>query len=109
MLASEYNLVEKFNVLRGLMDRFTVMYPQLQNIDFRRDVQRLDVPVFTLDGAAELSARCDLTHEWFNILKASTKRMFTLKIAAHSAAFEQFETFGTIMRETVLPATCRGH
>jgi proline iminopeptidase len=105
VLASEYNLVEKFNVLRGLLDMFTVLYPQLQEIDFRRDVQRLDVPVYILDGAAELAARRDLTLEWFNALDAPTKRMFTLENAAHSVAFEQFEAFGTIMRETVLPTT----
>jgi proline iminopeptidase len=105
VLASEYNLIEKFNVLRGLMDMFTVMYPQLQEIDFRRDVQRLEVPVYILDGAAELAARRDLAHEWFNALDATTKRLFTLENAAHSVAFEQFEEFGTIMRETVLPAT----
>ena len=105
VLASEYNLVEKFNLLRGLMDMFTVLYPQLQELDFRRDVQRLDLPVYILDGAAELAARRDLTHEWFNRLDAPTKRMFTLENAAHSVAFEQFEAFGTIMRETVLPAT----
>ncbi|MEO7909595.1 MAG: alpha/beta hydrolase [Roseiflexaceae bacterium] len=105
VLASEYNLVEKFNVLRGLIDTFTVMYPQLQEIDFRRDVKRLEVPVYILDGAAELSARRDLTVEWFNALDAPTKRMFTIENAAHSVAFEQFEVFGTIMRETVLPET----
>jgi hypothetical protein len=105
VLASEYNLVEKFNVLRGLMDMFTVMYPQLQEIDFRRDVTRLNVPVYTLDGAAELAARRELTHEWFNALEAPTKRMVTLESAAHSVAFEQFETFSTMMRETILPTT----
>ena len=108
VLASEYNLIEKFNVLRGLIDMFTVMYPQLQEIDFRRDVQQLDVPVYILDGAAELAARRDLTHEWFNALQSPTKRMFTIENAAHSVAFEQFEQFGTIMRETVLPATYPG-
>jgi len=46
VLASEYNLIEKFNVLRGLMDTFTVLYPQLQELDFRRDVTRLAVPVY---------------------------------------------------------------
>jgi proline iminopeptidase len=70
-------------------------------------VKQLDVPVYILDGAAELSARRDLTHEWFNALQAPTKRMFTLENAAHSVAFEQFEQFGTIMRKTVLPATYR--
>lgn len=107
VLASEYNLIEKVNVLRGLFDMFTVMYPQLQELDFRRDVPRLDVPVYILDGAAELTARRNLSHAWFNALDAPTKRMFTLENAAHSVAFEQFEAFDTIMRETVLPETYR--
>jgi proline iminopeptidase len=31
--------------------------------------------------------------------------LFPIANAAHSVAFEQFETFGKIMRETVLPET----
>ncbi len=60
VLGREYNLVEKVSVMRGLMDMFATMYPQLQNIDFRRDVPRLEVPYYMLDGAAELSARRDV-------------------------------------------------
>jgi proline iminopeptidase len=108
VLASEYNLIEKFNVLRGLLDTFTVLYPQLQELDFRRDVQRLEVPVYILDGKAELSARRDLTLEWFNALEAPDKQLYPIENAAHSVAFEQFEQFGTIMRETVLPETYQG-
>ncbi|MBK7895547.1 MAG: hypothetical protein IPJ90_11855 [Anaerolineaceae bacterium] len=54
--------MEKVNVLRGLIDMFTVMYPQLQEIDFRQDVPSLDVPVYILDGAAELAA--GVTWSW---------------------------------------------
>ncbi len=108
VLASEYNLIEKFNVLRGLMDTFTVLYPQLQELDFRRDVTRLAVPVYILDGTAELAARRDLTLEWFNALEAPGKQLYPIENAAHSVAFEQFEQFGAIMRETVLPATYPG-
>lgn len=61
IFGSEYSFIEKVNVLRGLIDMFTVMYPQLQGIDFRRDVPRPEVPVYILDGAAEqLSARREL-------------------------------------------------
>ena len=105
VLASEYNLIEKFGVLRGLMDTFTVMYPQLQQIDFRRDVKRLEVPIYILDGTAELAARRDLMLEWFGALKAPKKQVFTLENAAHSVAFEQFEMFDKIMLETILPET----
>lgn len=41
VLGSEYDLVAKTNVLRGLIDMFTIMYPQLQELDFRVDVPRL--------------------------------------------------------------------
>jgi pimeloyl-ACP methyl ester carboxylesterase len=107
VFGSEYNLIEKFNVLRGLIDMFSVMYPQLQRIDFRKDVTRLEVPVYILDGAAELTARRDLALEWFNALKAPKKQLFTLEHAGHSVVFEEFEAFKRIMLETVLPETYR--
>lgn len=105
IFGSEYNLVEKVNVLRGLLDMFAVMYPQLQNIDFRKTVKQLEVPVYLLDGAAELKGRRDLALEWFDLLKAPRKQRFTFENAAHSVAFEQFEAFSKIMIETILPET----
>jgi pimeloyl-ACP methyl ester carboxylesterase len=105
IFGSEYNLVEKVNALRGLIDMFSVMYPQLQEIDFRKDVTRLEVPVYILDGAAELTSRRDLLLEWFAGLEAPSKQLFTFENAAHSVAFEGFETVHKIMTETVLPET----
>jgi pimeloyl-ACP methyl ester carboxylesterase len=84
---------------------FTVMYPQLQGIDFRRDVRRLAVPVYMLDGAAELTSRRDLALEWFNRLEAPQKRVFTFENAAHSVSFEQYQAFYKIMLETITPET----
>jgi len=104
IFGSEYDLVEKVNVLRGLLDMFTVLYPQLQGIDFRRDVLRLDVPVYMLDSAAELTARRDLALQWYDALEAPRKQMFTFENAGHSVAFEQFEALHQIMREIVAPA-----
>ena len=105
VMGSEYNLVEKVNVLRGLIDMFTVMYPQLQDIDFRQDVPRLEVPVYILDGAAELAARRDLALEWYNQLEAPGKRIYTFDNAGHSVAFEQFTALHQILTGTILPET----
>ncbi|MEG3877978.1 alpha/beta hydrolase [Microcoleus sp. herbarium7] len=102
---SEYSLVEKVNVLRGLVDMFSIMYPQLQALDFRQTVKKLEVPVYLLDGAAELSGRRDLALEWFETLQAPRKRQFTFENAGHSVVFEQFEAFSQIMRDTILPET----
>jgi proline iminopeptidase len=108
ILGSEYTLVEKVNLFRGLLDMFSVMYPQLQGIDFRRDVPRLEVPLYMLDGQSELTARRDLALEWYAQVEAPRKRLFSFENAAHSVSFEQFEAFGRIMTETVLPETYPG-
>ena len=105
IFGSEYNFIEKFNVLRGLIDMFTVMYPQLQGIDFRRDVPRLEVPVYILDGGAELPARRDLALAWYAQLDAPVKRLYTFENGGHSVAFEHFEALQQILTTTVLPAT----
>ncbi|MCL4262932.1 MAG: alpha/beta hydrolase [Anaerolineae bacterium] len=105
VLGSEYNFVEKVNVFRGFLDTAFILYPQLQGLDFRQDVPRLDVPLYVLDGAAELDARRDLALEWFEQVDAPIKRIFTFKNAAHAPAFEHFEAFTDIMTETVLPET----
>ncbi len=105
LLGSEYSLVEKVNVMRGLIDMFTLMYPQLQQIDFRQDVTQLDVPVYILDGALELPARRDLALEWYEQLNAPHKQRYTFDNAGHSVAFEQFSALHQILVETILPET----
>lgn len=105
VLGSEYTLIEKVNVVRGLIDMFSVMYPHLQGIDFRVDVPRLEVPVYILDGEHELSARRDLALDWFNQLQAPSKQLFMFADAGHAVAFEEFQAFHQIMTGTVLPET----
>lgn len=105
IMGSEYSLIDRVNVLRGLLDMFTVLYPQLQQIDFRRDVPRLETPIYILDGAAELRARRDLMLEWYEMLDAPIKRRFTFENAGHAVAFEQYEAFHTIMNEVIVPET----
>ncbi|OPY29292.1 MAG: Alpha/beta hydrolase family protein [Methanocella sp. PtaU1.Bin125] len=109
VMASEYGLIEKVNVLRGLFDVFVVMYPQLQDIDFREDASRLEVPVYLMDGDHELAARHDLAVEWYEGLEAPKKGIFPIANAGHGAAFEGFREFTRIMNEVVLPETYPGH
>jgi pimeloyl-ACP methyl ester carboxylesterase len=108
VLAQEYNLVEKVNVMRGFMDEASLMYPQLRGLDFRRDVPRLDVPVYIFDGEAELTARRALALEWFEMLDAPSKAMFRFAGASHTVAMEQVDAFHQILLETILPETYPG-
>ena len=105
ILGSEYTFIDKVNVLAGLLDMFTVMYPQLQDIDFRSDVPHLDVPVYLMQGRYELASRDGLARDWFTHLQAPDKQLFTIENAGHSAAYEGYQEFHRIMTEVVLPAT----
>jgi proline iminopeptidase len=105
ILGSEYDFVDKANAIRGLVDTFSLMYPQLQDIDFRSDVPELEVPVWILDGAHELRGRRDLAHEWIDQLSAPSKHVVTYADAGHSVVFEQADAFHRLMVEQIVPAT----
>jgi pimeloyl-ACP methyl ester carboxylesterase len=97
VLGSEYALIDRINVMRGLADTFATLYPQLQGIDFRRDVPRLDVPIYLLEGEHELAGRRSLADEWYRQVQAPTKRRYTFPDAGHSVAFEQYQALNRVM------------
>lgn len=101
----EYDLVEKVNVMRGLIESFAALYPQLQDVDFRRDVPRLDVPVYMLRGTGELAARDDLAVAWFWALQAPRKRMYVLDHAGHAVLTERPDRLRAVLTGTVVPET----
>jgi pimeloyl-ACP methyl ester carboxylesterase len=105
MLGSEYALMEKANVLRGLIDTFEQLYPQLDGLDLRESARKLDVPVWILDGAAELPARRSLALAWFDLLEAPRKELVTFEEAAHAVAFQQADEVQRLLVEEIIPTT----
>jgi len=105
LLASEYDLNNKANAVRGLFDTFAIMYPQAYDVDLRTDVPSLDVPVWILDGAAELDGRRELALDWAASLRAPSKRVVTYDDAAHSVAFEQVDAVLRLLTDEIIPAT----
>lgn len=65
LLVEEYTLLEQIHALGAMMDTFSVLYPQLQEIDFRVDATKLDVPVYLVQGRHEAAGRAELANEWF--------------------------------------------
>lgn len=97
VLADEYRGLERVNVLRGLLDLFSVLYPQLQQVDLRRDAVELKVPVIMLEGEHELAARTRPAREWFEALRAPDKQHHVLPAAGHSVAFEQADVLRSLL------------
>ena len=99
--AEEYGPLDKLNKLKAIIDMASVMYPQLQGIDFRIQVPRLEVPVYVVAGAHELPARSVSAREWFDRLDAPVKQWITFEGSGHVPQFEEFGRFREVMRGIV--------
>jgi proline iminopeptidase len=105
LFVGEYSLMEQVHNLGAFLDVFAVLCPQLQNIDFRKDVTRLTVPVYFVEGRHEARGRAQPFQEWFKLLKAPRKQLIVFDTSGHRPLFEQPELFHQIMTDTVLRET----
>jgi pimeloyl-ACP methyl ester carboxylesterase len=100
----EYTLIDKINYFRALNDVFTVLYPQMQTYDFRRDTPVLKVPVYFLVGENDVNGT-ELSVDYFHKLQAPLKRLYIFAQGSHGEIFTQPERFANIMINTVLRET----
>jgi len=105
LFVREYSLVDQVHSLGAFFDTFAVLYPQLQNIDFRVDVAALQVPVYLMQGRYEARGRAVLADEWFAQLQAPTKQLIVFDHSGHRALFQEPERFRDVMTGTVLAQT----
>jgi pimeloyl-ACP methyl ester carboxylesterase len=105
LFVEEYTLLEQIHIFAGVLDTFSVLYPQIQQIDFREDAIKLEVPVYLVQGRHEARGRAELADEWFTQLRAPSKQLIELDTSGHRPLFEQPRQFHEVMTETVLAET----
>lgn len=101
LFVREYTLLEKLHALPAFLDTFALLYPQLQEIDFREDVRSLDVPVYIVAGRHEARGRAVLAEEWFDLLAAPSKEWVEFEDSGHRPHFEEPERFAEVMRDVL--------
>jgi pimeloyl-ACP methyl ester carboxylesterase len=95
----EYTLLEKAHTLNSMMDTWQAQYPDLQGVDLRTDVPRLDVPVYFMEGAHEMRGLAEPFAQWFDLLDAPTKRLVVFATSGHRPMFEQPARFVDAMTQ----------
>jgi pimeloyl-ACP methyl ester carboxylesterase len=101
LFVPEYSLMDKLNAFPGFLDTFAILYPQLQQIDFRDDVPALDVSVYIVLGKHEVEGRAVLATEWFEMLAAPSKELIVFEHSGHRPLFEEPAHFAAIMNRVV--------
>lgn len=104
LFVPEYTFMDRVNAFRGFLDTNGTLYPQLQAIDFREDVPRLEVPVYMVLGEHEARGRALLAEEWFDMLEAPQKEWAIFEGSGHRAHFDRPGLFADLMGR-VLEAT----
>ena len=105
LFVAEYTLTEQVRSMAALVDTFALLYPQLQEVDFRRDVRRLEVPVYVVGGAHEAPGRAVLACEWFAALSAPSKQLIEFDNSGHTPHLDEPGRFAIFMADVVLKQT----
>jgi pimeloyl-ACP methyl ester carboxylesterase len=101
----EYGWLDRVYYLLGLMNTFNVVYPQLQDTDFRLDAASLDLPVYFILGRHDMNNPYQIPEEYFNLLEAPSKQLYFFEDSGHGMIWEEPEKFRDILINTVLPET----
>jgi pimeloyl-ACP methyl ester carboxylesterase len=101
----EYGWLDRLYNLLSLKDTFNVVYPQLQEFDFRLDAASLDLPVYMILGRYDINGTYWIAEEYFDLLQAPLKQLYIFEDSGHGMIWEEAEKFHDIMINTVLPAT----
>lgn len=101
----EYALIDQVHLIGAFLDTFSVLYPQLQDIDFRETATDFEVPMFFVQGANEADGRAELFDEWYPMVDAPIKELAVLETSGHRPLWEQPDEFVDFMVDTVLART----
>lgn len=93
------------HLVAGFLDTFSVIYPQLQDIDFRRSATTFDIPMFFVEGAHEADGRAKPFTTWYPMINAPIKDLAVLDTSGHRPLWEQPGKFVDYMVNTVLAQT----
>ncbi|MCC6147252.1 MAG: alpha/beta hydrolase [Anaerolineaceae bacterium] len=103
----EYGWLDRIYYLLGLMNTFNVVYPQLQEMDFRVDAAQPNLPVYIVLGRHDMNNPFQIPEEYFNLLEAPTKELIFFENSGHGMIWEEANLFHQLMTETILPETYR--
>ncbi len=103
--AAEHSPLDNLNLIRGLIDGVKIVYPQLENLDFERDLPEVQCPVFFAVGRYDMTCVATLTERYYEKLKAPLKGLEWFELSGHNPCYTESEKFISFMTDTVLAKT----
>ena len=75
------------------MNTFNVVYPQLQEMDFRVDATQFDLPVYIVLGRHDMNNPAQIPEEYFDLIQAPAKQLIFFENSGYGMIWEHFHQF----------------
>ncbi|MDP6977392.1 MAG: alpha/beta hydrolase [Myxococcota bacterium] len=108
LTADVYTLAEKLSFYGCAIESLDRMWFELADIDFIRDVKRLEVPVHFFIGRHDYNTPFELNAEWAEVLEAPEVEVLWFEQSAHMANLEEPGLFQRRLIELVEQRTRPG-
>jgi pimeloyl-ACP methyl ester carboxylesterase len=93
LFSSEYGIIDSVNYLIGLCNTFNQVYPQLYDIDLRKNFTKLEIPVYFFLGKHDINAPVSLSQEYYDLLEAPKKEIVWFEHSGHNPWMNESELF----------------
>ena len=103
IFSTEYTLPDRINFFRGILGSLELLMPELLKVNLFNQVPRLDVPVWFMLGRHDYEVPAVLAEQYFEVLKAPSKKLFWFENSSHLPNTEESELFNKIMVDELLP------
>jgi pimeloyl-ACP methyl ester carboxylesterase len=109
LLSPEYTIGKKLSFYGCAMNSLDQAWGDLQDIDFIRDIPRLDVPVYFFTGRHDYNTPFELVQEFSQALEAPHNEIVWFENSAHMPNLEEPDLYQELLIQKVLPETLRAH
>lgn len=100
LFSGEYNIVpDLYRYAKGTFYCLEKLWPQVVQLQFDRDVRKLEVPVYLFQGDHDKNTPTVLAKAWFDALEAPYKEYVPFHESAHSPIKEEQELWGVTLRQ----------
>jgi pimeloyl-ACP methyl ester carboxylesterase len=99
--APEYSKLDLIKWVLGYDSSIKQLWPEIMEYDLRKQVPRLEIPVYFLVGRHDYNTPFKLAEEYFHSLTAPEKELIWFDHSAHSPIYEEAEKFNDILIQKV--------
>jgi pimeloyl-ACP methyl ester carboxylesterase len=100
--ATEYSWIDRINFFRGIFASMRLLWPQILNVNLIEQASELKVPTYFLEGRHDYESPSILAEQYYDTLKAPSKKLIWFENSAHLINAEEAEKLNEFFINQVL-------